>query len=73
MWYEGVRSAHIMSITVKKYVCLALYPFDWIQGAVHFDLTYGIKSPFLPIKDFTPPWYDTNLIHLFFYTSNLLR
>ncbi len=21
MWYEGVRSAHIMFITVKKYAC----------------------------------------------------
>ena len=56
MWYEGVRSAHIMSITVKKYVHLEspLYPFYWIQGSVYFDFLIVLNYHFFPLKILKP-------------------
>jgi len=57
MWYEGVRSAHIMSITVKKYVRLEspLYPIkmDTVGGLFGFTLM-GLNHHFLPSKILNP-------------------
>ena len=56
MWYEGVRSAHIMSINVKKYVgrknpCIPLIEY---RGQFIPICVMGLNHHFLPSKILNP-------------------